>query len=241
MIDLHCHILPGIDDGPATLQESLELARIAVEDGIRHIVVTPHIHPGRYENSIATIQPALEQLQSALKNEDIPLTLGLGAEVRISVEMLSMIPSGKIPFIGEWGDQKVLLLELPHSHIPPGSDKLVDWLLARDIIPMIAHPERNKDILNDLSKINPFIERGCLLQVTAMSVAGKFGDGAYQRARELLERDWVTILASDAHNTNRRPPVLSEGVEAAASVIGHEAAQQLVFTNPEKIVAQAHG
>lgn len=237
MIDLHCHILPGIDDGPATLHESLELARIAVADGIRHMVVTPHIHPGRYENSAATIKPVLDELQSELSKQAIPLTLGLGAEVRISVEMLSMIPSGKIPFIGRWDGKQVLLLELPHSHIPPGSEKLVDWLLARDILPMIAHPERNKDILNDITKVNPFIERGCLLQVTAMSIAGKFGDGAYQRARELLERDWVTILASDAHNASRRPPVLSEGMDAAADIIGAEAAYQLVMGNPEKIIS----
>ncbi len=241
MIDLHCHILPGIDDGPATLHESLELARIAVADGIRHIVVTPHIHPGRYENSIATIEPVLEQLQAQLIEQDIPLTLGLGAEVRISVEMLSMIPSGKIPFIGSWEGKQVLLLELPHSHIPPGSDKLVDWLLARDILPMIAHPERNKDIVNDLNKINPFVERGCLLQVTAMSVAGKFGDSAHKRACELLERDWVTILASDAHNANRRPPVLSEGYQAAAELVGESDARQLVIGNPEKLIDRAHG
>ncbi|MDO6562854.1 capsular biosynthesis protein [Amphritea sp. 1_MG-2023] len=236
MIDLHNHILPGIDDGPGTLDESLALARTAVSDGIKHMVVTPHIHPGRYDNQIATIEPVLQRLQAALIEHSIPLTLTMGAELRISAEMISMIPSGHVPFLGEWQGQKVLLLELPHNHIPPGSDQLIRWLKSQNIIPMIAHPERNKEIINNIDKINPFIEQGCLLQVTAMSVAGRFGDSAYTIAKELLARDWVTVLATDAHNLAHRPPILSEGVQAAAEIIGEAAAYRLVNDTPEQIV-----
>ncbi|RTE65218.1 capsular biosynthesis protein [Amphritea opalescens] len=236
MIDLHSHLLPGIDDGPSTLDESLQLARIAASDGIRHMVVTPHIHPGRYENQIATIEPVLQRLQAALIEHDIPLTMSMGAELRISAEMISMIPSGKIPFLGEWEGKKVLLLEFPHNHIPPGSDKLIGWLKAQNIIPMIAHPERNKEIINNIDKINPFIEQGCLLQVTAMSVAGQFGAKAFEIAQELLARDWVTVLATDAHNVAHRPPILSEGLKAAANIIGEAAALRLVKETPEQII-----
>lgn len=237
MIDLHNHILPGIDDGPATLQESLELARIAVDDGIEHIVATPHIHPGRYENQIATIKPVMQSLQQALFENNIPLTLTMGAELRISAEMLSMIPAGKVPFLGQWNGKNVLLLELPHSHIPPGSDKLIGWLKAQNIVPMIAHPERNKEIMNNIDKLHPFIEQGCLLQVTAMSVAGHFGNAARDISHQLLERDWVTVLATDSHNTTRRPPVLSEGVKAAANIIGDAAAERMVKQAPDKIIS----
>ncbi|WP_315983498.1 CpsB/CapC family capsule biosynthesis tyrosine phosphatase [Aliamphritea spongicola] len=118
MIDLHCHLLPGIDDGPASLEEAVELAAMAAADGITHAVATPHIHPGRYDNNIHSITPAYEALKNAIVERNIPLELGMAAEVRISVEMLAMIPTNQIPFLGEWEGRKVLLLELPHSHIP---------------------------------------------------------------------------------------------------------------------------
>ncbi len=232
MIDLHCHLLPGIDDGPATLDAALDLARIAVADGITHAVMTPHIHPGRYDNSVATITPVFDTFQQALHSHRIALEIHLGAEVRIAAEMLALVPSGKIPFIGHWQGQQVMLLELPHSHIPPGSDKLVDWLLKQNILPMIAHPERNKEIIDNVDKLAPFIERGCLLQLTAMSVAGRFGEMARTRAQQLLENGWVTVLASDAHNHQHRPPVLSEGMQAAAGIIGLAEARKLVYDTP---------
>ncbi|WP_299200255.1 CpsB/CapC family capsule biosynthesis tyrosine phosphatase [uncultured Amphritea sp.] len=240
MIDLHNHILPGIDDGPATLQESLELAVIAVNDGIRHMVVTPHIHPGRYDNEIATIKPVLKTLQQALADNKIPLSISMGAEIRISTEMLSMIPAGKIPLIGQWEGKKVLLLELPHSHILPGTDKLIGWLKKYNIMPMIAHPERNKEIMQSFDKLIPFIESGCLIQLTAMSVTGEFGYRAKQCATHILQQGWATILATDAHNRLHRPPVLSKGLQAAAEIIGKNEANKLVFDNPAIITGLPH-
>lgn len=237
MIDLHCHILPGIDDGPATLEESLELARIAVADGITHAVVTPHIHPQRFDNNVSTIEPVFNQLKQALDDQNIALKLhSFAAELRISAEMLSMIPAGQVPFLGEWEGKKVLLLELPHSHIPPGSDKLTQWLLKQNIQPMIAHPERNKEIMRNTDKLAPFVEQGCLFQLTAMSVTGEFGELAQKKSIELLSRDWITILATDAHNSQHRPPVLSRGLEAAAEIVGAKNAVKLVLDHPAKIL-----
>lgn len=236
MIDLHSHLLPGIDDGARSLDESLQLARVAVNDGITHITFTPHIHPGRYDNNISTIQPVFEAFQQALKENDIPLSVAMSGEVRLSAEVLMLVAQNQVPFLGTWEGKNVMLLELPHSHIPPGSDKLVKWLLDRNILPMIAHPERNKDIVRDLDTIAPFVEMGCLFQVTAMSVAGRFGVPAAQRSMELLERGWVTVLATDAHNLEHRPPVLSEGLAAARAVVGEEAARVLVLDNPREIV-----
>ncbi len=152
MIDLHCHLLPGIDDGPVTLASALQLATLAVANGITHAVVTPHVNPGRYENTAPSIASVFEAFQTELTAQGINLKLGMAGEVRICPEIPPMLEQGLIPFLGEWEGKKVLLLELPHSHVPPGSDKLVQWLLDRDIQPMIAHPERNKDVMRDLDK-----------------------------------------------------------------------------------------
>ncbi|HET8704839.1 MAG TPA: CpsB/CapC family capsule biosynthesis tyrosine phosphatase [Pseudomonadales bacterium] len=235
MIDLHCHLLPGVDDGPSTLAESLELARIAVANGITHAVVTPHIHPERYENSLQSIHSATNQFRAALQQHNIPLEVGMAAEVRVCQELLQLIEKGKVPFLGEHNGYRVLLLEMPHSHVPPGTDKLVQWLLSRQIKPMIAHPERNKDVIRDFGTIIPFVEAGCLLQVTSGAFSGQFGSKAQKRAEQLLEKGWITILASDAHNAKHRPPELASGVEAAAQLVGLTSAKQLVEDVPRRL------
>ena len=237
MIDLHCHLLPGIDDGPQTLDDALELAAIAVANGITHATVTPHVHPGRYENTAVSIVDVFERYRAELAARSVDLKLGMAGEVRISPEILVMVDQGLIPFLGVWEGRRVMLLELPHSHVPPGADKLVQWLLDRDIQPMIAHPERNKDVMRNLDKITPFVELGCLFQLTAMSVAGRFGAPAEQRAVQLLEMGVVTIIASDAHNAKHRPPDLEPGRQAAAMILGEEESWKLVRQRPLEIAA----
>jgi protein-tyrosine phosphatase len=237
MIDLHCHLLPGIDDGPETLDEALDLARYAVQHGIRRAVVTPHIHPGRYDNELATISPVFEAFRSALVANNIPLELSFSAEVHVDPAILALVAEERLPFLGVVGDYRIILLEFPHGNIPVGSDKLVDWLLQRRIRPLIAHPERNKDVIRDWRKIAPFVSMGCWLQVTAGSVAGDFGPNARDTALTLLEQGWVRILASDAHNIEHRPPEMEEGRQAAGKVIGEAESWLLVRDNPAMISA----
>lgn len=236
MIDLHCHLLPGIDDGPETLADALAMARLAVANGITEARVTPHLHVGRWDNDLVTIEKAVEGYRNELASAGIPLRLGFGAEVRLSYEVLPLIEAGRVPFLGEWEGGKVMLLELPHSHVPVGSDKFVAWLLNRGIRPMIAHPERNKDLLRDSSKLEPFVAAGCLVQLTAGAVAGEFGAECEARALEFLEKGWVTVLASDAHDVEDRPPSLAAGLDVARSILGREAAQDLVEASPRRIV-----
>jgi len=157
-------------------------------------------------------------------------------EVRLSAEVLAMFANNQLPFLGGWEDKKVMLLELPHSHVPPGSEKLVKWLLDRGVLPMIAHPERNKGIMSDVTKLTPFIELGCLFQLTAMSVSGGFGVEAKRLSDQMLMNGWVTIIASDGHNSDHRPPVLSKAVSAAAELIGDVEARRLVWGNPARII-----
>lgn len=235
MIDLHSHLLPGIDDGAPDLATALELAKIAVSDGITHMVCTPHIHPGRYDNTIETIQQALAELQQGLIEHQIDLVISAAAEVRFGMELMVAVRQNSIPFLGEWQGQPVLLLEFPHGEIPFGAEHLTAWLLQQGIKPLIAHPERNKGLLRAPNKITPFLEQGCLLQVTAGAVAGRFGKPAQRLAHALLVEGAVTILASDAHNIEYRPPILSEGKAAASALIGEAAAQRLVLDNPWQI------
>jgi protein-tyrosine phosphatase len=236
MIDLHCHLLPGIDDGPETLDEALEMARLALADGIEKAWVTPHLHVGRWDNDRARIAAAVEVHRKALAAAAIPLELGFAAEVRADYDIVPLIEEGRVPFLGVLEGYQVMLLELPHSHVPVGADKLVAWLLARNIRPMIAHPERNKDIVRDPAKVLPFVREGCLLQLTADAVAGGFGPDCARRAAGLLEAGWVSVLASDAHDTRARPPRISAGRDAAARIVGAEEAGRLVRETPLAIV-----
>lgn len=235
MIDLHCHLLPGIDDGPATIEESLALAKLAIANGITGAVVTPHIHIGRYDNTLHSIGVAFQRFKAELERQSIPLQLGMAAEVRIGFEMFQLVSNGQLPFLGVLDNNKVLLVEFPHSHIPPGSDKLMVWLLDQGICPMIAHPERNKTIIREPQRIVPFVEMGCHLQVTAGSVAGDFGQFAQECAFQMLQNRWVTILASDAHNIKSRPPALEPGRAAAAKIVGEGASWRLVQDTPSQI------
>jgi protein-tyrosine phosphatase len=236
MIDVHCHLLPGIDDGAKTLDQSLSMARASVSNGIRHAIMTPHIQPGRYDNTRTLIKASFDSFREALGEAQIPLEIGMAAEVRISPEILTLLDEDELPFHGELDGYRILLLEFPPTHIPPGADKLVDYLLMKKIRPLIAHPERNRDVIHKLSKIDPFIDKGCMLQITASSLVGIFGDGPRERARELLERDVFTVLATDSHNLEGRRPLLKEGTAAAAQIIGAEAAQDLVEKNPLQIL-----
>lgn len=236
MIDLHSHLLFGVDDGAATLEESLALARRAVEDGIYTCVLTPHIHPGRYANVRSGLVQQVTHFQNELDHQGIPLKVRLGGEVRLSVESLELLLEEEIPFLGTVDGYRVMLLEFPHQMIPVGSQQFIEKLLQFKVRPLIAHPERNKAIMAQPEKLGLFINLGCWAQLTAGSIAGRFGDAAYETAVTLLEREWVHVIATDAHNLEHRPPVLSEGVRAAAEVVGAARAQQMVVDWPAKII-----
>lgn len=239
MIDLHNHLLPGLDDGAPDLDAALAMARAAVGNGITHMVCTPHIHPGRYDNTTDTIRDAWRTLALALRDHAIPLQISAAAEVRFGMELMDGITQHTIPFLGRWQGKKVLLLEFPHGDLPFGAEKLTQWLIARDVVPLIAHPERNKTLLRHPARLKPFLQQGCLLQVTAGSVAGNFGPACQDLAHRLLEAGAVTVLASDAHNLEHRPPVLHEGMDHAAAIVGHALARRLVEHAPWEI-AESH-
>jgi protein-tyrosine phosphatase len=237
MIDLHCHLLPGVDDGAPTLEAALALARAAVDNGILEAVLTPHVFPGRWDNTLAGLTPRIETFRQSLADAGIALTVHLGAELRLLPESLARFDAGEVPAIGAWHDHRVVLLEFPDGGIPVGAMQAVAFLQRRGALPMIAHPERNRDVMRSPAAIRPFVEAGCLLQLTAASVCGWFGGPARLASLALLDAGWATAVATDAHNLRHRPPVLAEARHALEMRYGRNAARLLTETNPAIIVS----
>ncbi len=236
MIDLHCHYLPGIDDGAETLEQALDLARAAVADGVTVAAMTPHVHVGRYENSLSSILQAVLSFKRVLAHEHIPLRIVPGGEVRLSPEIIEWLEQDELPYLGVVDGYRIMLLELPHDRVPVGSDRLVRWLLENKVRPMIAHPERNKEVMGNIDKLYPFVDMGCYFQVTAASLIGEFGRTAQDIALKMVDHDWVTVLATDAHNLEYRAPRMKA---ARAFLVQREMtslAERLTQTTPAKIL-----
>jgi protein-tyrosine phosphatase len=236
MIDLHCHFLPGIDDGPETLEQALDLARAAVADGVTHSVLTSHVHPGRYPNQRKNLEIAVAAFSAAIAQAGIALNVRMGAEARLCAELIDLLAHQQVPFLGEVDGYQIALLEFPHQLIPVGSVQFIKNLLKLKIRPLIAHPERNKSVINNHLKLTEFVEAGCWLQLTAGSLVGRFGPQAQQTGFKIIDEGWNCLLATDAHNLSSRPPLLSEGRDAVAVRYGIELAQSMVFEKPAKIL-----
>lgn len=236
MIDLHCHYLPGVDDGPRDAEQAIGLATLAFERGITHAVLTPHVYPGVFDNTLETLHTEFAVFRERLESAGVPLTVSLGAEVRLLPECLELADRHQLPTIGCWGDDRVLLLEFPDGQIPVGTEKAVEYLRARRYLPLIAHPERNKAVMEDWRRLKPLLEAGCLTQLTAASVTGAFGASARRSALQLLDAGVVTVIASDAHNAKHRPPLLAEARAEVAARYGEAVADALTRVTPGRII-----
>lgn len=216
--------------------ESLDLARASVADGITHAAMTPHIHPGRYENSRSSVVAATSEFRAALQAASIPLQIYPSGEVRLTAEIIELLEQDELPFLGTLDGYRIMLLEFPYGQIPVGTEKLAHWLLAHKIRPLIAHPERNKIIMQNVERIAPFVEMGCFLQVTASSVVGGFGEAVFDSTLLMLKRNWVSVIASDAHNLAHRAPVMTAARNWLIGHGGQEWADELTKIMPAKIL-----
>jgi len=232
MIDIHCHLLPGIDDGPPDIDTALALARACVDDGIRCVVATPHVFPGRYDNDSLTVQAAHTAFARRLADEGIPLQLLWAGEARCTPELLDLALAQRLPLLGQSDGMHNLLLEMPDGQIPLGAITLVRRLGAMRVRPVFVHPERNRAVMDDPGRLQAFIDEGCLVQVTAGSVIGQFGSRAQATAHQLLQAGWVTAIASDAHNLKGRLPRMREARAWLQQHLGEAVALQLTETGP---------
>ena len=235
MIDLHNHLLPGIDDGARTVADAIELLRIAASDGITRMVMTPHIQPGRYNNNVQTIKASFGLLTQAVKQTDLTIELGMAAEVHLDPQIISMLENEQIPFLGEEDGFKIMLLELPHHQVPPGTEQLIAYLMKQNIRPMIAHPERNRAIMEDIDKLHRLRDLGCLVQLTSSSITGSFGLNIHRTSILMLNQGHVDIIASDSHDNKYRPPILSTATSLVSALLGEAKAWDLVSGRPGAI------
>ena len=236
MIDLHSHLLPGLDDGATDLAMSLEMARMAVDDGIRVMACTPHIYPGLYENDATGIRAAIAALQGALDEAGIALKLVEGADVHLAPGLLDDIRGGRIPTLA---GSRYLLLEPPHHVAPPRFDEVLFSLLAAGIVPVITHPERLSWVEQHYDVFTAAASRGAFLQITAGALTGRFGTRVRYWADRFVGEGHAHLVSTDAHHPRRRPPLLAEAREAAARLVGAQEATHLVQTRPAGIVANA--
>jgi protein-tyrosine phosphatase len=237
MIDLHTHILPDIDDGSPSLAVSLDLARVAVEDGITTVVATPHSPDstvgGRY--AVSLLNERLELLRQALEAEQIPLTLVRGTEITIGPKLVERLRAGELL---PYENTRVLLIECPSHYLNEPVHNAIFSLQAAGYRVLLAHPERLHDVQSDPEVLRPLVERGVMMQLTGAAIAGEQNDQLGRTSHELLKRGLVHVVASDGHGfPPRRRIVLKTSYEATAQVIGEEAAHALCTSNPEALLA----
>ncbi|UOQ45389.1 tyrosine protein phosphatase [Halobacillus salinarum] len=202
MIDIHSHILPGVDDGAQTTEDSLDMARAAVEDGIHTIIATPHHRNGKYDNYKTDILTRVKEFNQQLENHNIPLTVLPGQETRIQGDMIEGLEHNKILPINE--DSGYVFVEFPSDHVPRYSKRLLFDIQVAGYKPVIVHPERNSTIIQHPNILFEMVEKGSLTQITAASLVGKFGKKIKRFTHQLIEANLTHLIASDAHNTTTR-------------------------------------
>ncbi|WHY66801.1 CpsB/CapC family capsule biosynthesis tyrosine phosphatase [Neobacillus sp. SuZ13] len=236
MVDLHSHILPGVDDGARDLSESVNMAKKAVEQGIHTIVATPHHLNNRYENPKQTIIERVIELNQALQEEKIDLNVLPGQETRIYGEMVEGYEKGEILPID---NTQYVLVEFSSGHVPRYTEKLFYDLQTKGLIPVIVHPERNQEIIERPEILYQLVEKGALTQVTAASICGDFGKKIKSFSLQLIDANLTHFIASDAHNTINRTFKMREAYDIIKTKYGTEMVY-LFRENAELVIEGSH-
>lgn len=227
MIDIHCHILPGIDDGPEDIRESVEMAVTACNDGIKTIVATPHIKENLYPAAI--IREKVDLLNKHLVQAAIPVRILQGADVSAMID-----PSYLRDYTIQGTDY--ILIEFPHSHLPNNAVEILFNIKTNGFHPIITHPERNPSVISNPVPFLDMLGDDSLVQITAGSLSGAFGLDIRECALYLLRKGIVSFIATDAHSNHQRRPILTEGLRVAEKIIGKEKALRLVMENPDAVI-----
>lgn len=227
MIDIHCHILPGIDDGPLTLQTSLAMATIAAADGIHSVIATPHTDGIRVSHESVT--RAVARLNRELVLNEISLRIYPGYE--IPYHLVSELGTGHTLAGSEY-----VLVEFPHDHLPRGALNTFYHLSAAGLKPVIAHPERNHDVILEPGIMLDLAGNGVLVQLTAASITGELGPDIQRCARYFIEQDMVHFIATDSHSPAFREPVLSKAHKLITKIAGKDKCRKIFRDNPQLIL-----
>lgn len=233
MIDLHCHILPGVDDGAESLSLSLEMAQASVGQGVTTVACTPHILPGLYHNSGPAIRQAVARLQQTLDAEGIALQLVTGADNHMTPDFAAGLRSGHLLSLA---DSRYVLVEPPHHTAPPYLEDFFFNLVVAGYVPVLTHPERLAWVSSHYDVLKRLIGTGVWMQITAGSLAGAFGRNALYWASRMLDEGYVHLVATDAHDVERRPPDLAAGRELVAKRLGDREAECMMVIRPTGIL-----
>jgi protein-tyrosine phosphatase len=236
MIDTHLHILPGVDDGPETLDQALDLASTLIQEGVHTAIATPHYNDEFPRRSAAEIRVCVQALQKALDHYHLPLCLLPGHEALIQPGLLEDIRSGRVSTLN---GSRYLLLELWNTNWLPETERVIFELRAFGITPVLAHPERYRVFQKEPARLAALLRQGVLAQITASSLVGMQGRMAQRTAETLLKMGLVHCIASDAHGLHKRPPTIREGLRQAARIIGPARTRQLVEDWPTTIITNA--
>lgn len=226
MVEIHYHLLFGLDDGPETIEASLALAEASIAEGVTHIVCTPHASD-HYSFRPASNRARLAALKERLGDR---ITLGLGCDFHLSYDNIEDLK--KDPTKYTINGKQYLLVEFPNSEIPASISGVLFQMIASGIVPILTHPERNPTLVEDPSRLIEWLLGGCLVQLTAGSLCGRFGRRAESMSHMLLERNWVHFIASDAHSVENRPPMMASAHEILVKRYGQPTADRLCLNNP---------
>ena len=230
MIDAHCHLIPSIDDGAKDLEMSLAMARVAMDSGTMAVFCTPHHLNGVFKNSRNAVLVHLERLQQELADANINLTLAPGSELHLTPELPGQVLDGQALTYADRG--QAALVELPKRTVPLGADDILEQLLYRGVVPIIAHPERNSELVRNPQRVAEWVDWGCKLQLTAQSCSGDFGKPIQQISQAWCQYGWVHIVASDAHRPHGRSPDMQSGFAVLEQWLGRDSAHILTEQNP---------
>lgn len=228
MIDIHSHLLFGVDDGPETIEGTMRMLEEAASEGITHLVVTPHAYSPQYHVPVKEVESQVRMIGDVIKAANINLTLSTGQEVRIHEHLIANLLNKDILTIA---NSRYLLLELPTQNVPAYTVRIIQSLLEEGIVPIIAHPERNKGIAEKPERLERLVRHGALAQVTAGSLAGHFGKNIQKLSIQLIEANLVHAYGSDAHNTDNRPFLFNAGLEVLGKKIDMETVDMLLLNN----------
>lgn len=244
MIDLHCHILHGIDDGAKTIDDSIDMAHAAVKEGITHVLATPHHMVRDWDNEKTKVLKLVKELQEELDSREIPLTIFPGQEVRLYGDIIKDIEQNKILFVDE--QKQYLLIEFPSTSIPHYTERLFYELQSTGVTPIVVHPERNRAIQEHPNRLKNIVNKGALAQLTAASYTGGFGKKIQKLSSQLIEANMVHFIASDAHNTTNRSFHMKEAYKKIEKEFGKGKKAEFLLTakdliNGDTVIAPTPG